>query len=131
MIIPVSCTVYIYCVVQTYRIPSIRRLWFDINCDLPTSCSSSLYLYILVLYFNSLIFRRLYPYLPIQWMLGNDHVQLCFFLFRTKLCLQILWKQTHLNETKIINLILQSSIRHLCTSCRKKRNYLILFCLKT
>ena len=74
--------------------------------------------------FNTLIFRRSYPYLPKQWMLGNDHVQVCFF-FRTKLCLQILWKQTHLNETKIINLILQSSIRHLCTSCRKKRNDLI------
>ena len=126
MIIYVSCTVYIYCVVQTYRIPSIQRLLFDIDCDLPTSCSSSLYLYILVLYFNTLIFRRLYPNLPIQylWMLGNDHVQLWVF-FRTKLCLQIWWKQTHLNETKIINLILQSSIKHFCTRCRKKPNYLI------
>ena len=95
MIIPVSCTVYTYCVVQTYRILSVQFEGF--GSSYIGSCCSSSYLYVLVLYLT----LRNTPYLLIRYLrkLGNDHVQLCFSS-RTNFCLQMLWKQTDLNETK-------------------------------
>ena len=98
MNITVSCTLYTYCVVQTNRILSVQ---FDgFGSSYIGSCCSSSYLYVLVLY----LALRYTPYLLIRYLrkLGNDHVQLCFS-FRTNL----------------IILILQSSIRHFCATCRK------------
>ena len=93
MNIPVSCTVYTYCVVQTYRIPSVQLEGF--GSSYIGSCCSSSYLYVLVLYLT----LRNTPYLLIRYLrnLGNDHVQLCIFFPEQKLCLQILLKQTDLN----------------------------------
>jgi hypothetical protein len=62
-----------YCVVQTYRIPSVQLEGF--GSSYIGSCCSSLYLYVLVLYLT----LRNTPYLLLRYLrkLGNDHVQLC------------------------------------------------------
>jgi hypothetical protein len=111
IIIPVSCTVYTYCVVQTYRIPSVQLEGF--GSSYIGSCCSSSYLYVLVLYLT----LRNTPYLLLRYLRKFSYVFLPEQISVSK-CYgnKLTWTKQNL-----INLILQSSIRHFCTTCRKKK----------
>jgi hypothetical protein len=116
VIIPVSCTVYMYCGVQTYIIPSVQ---FDgFGSSYIDSCCSSSYLYVLVLYLS--LWNT--PYLLIRYLrkVGKDHVQQWFFS-KTNSVSKFYGNKLTWTKQKLINLILKFSIRHFYTSCRKKK----------